>query len=177
LWAGIAATIHAPSPTAQEDTKVIAFPTSHPSDELSDVRARASFSVPQLAAASVALIALSSMATWAGVGAGATGIPVEQALESRGSFVTAEADRAPELATELLDLQQALEGAWASLDANTVRVLDRNLAVIEQAIDDSVRALEQDPENEFLSEHLGRVFERKLTFLRDAAQLVEWAGE
>ena len=55
-------------------------------------------------------------------------------------------------------------------------MLERNLSVIEQAITDSQRALALDPENDFLSEHLERVYERKLTYLRDAARVIEWAG-
>ena len=56
-----------------------------------------------------------------------------------------------------------------------MRVLDRNLGVIQQAIEDSRRALAQDPGNEFLASHLERVYQRKLEYLRDAAQVAEWA--
>ena len=55
------------------------------------------------------------------------------------------------------------------------RVLERNLAVIEQAIEDSRLALEQDPGNEFLAAHLERVYERKVEYLREAARVAEWS--
>ncbi|KPJ79232.1 MAG: hypothetical protein AMS19_11625, partial [Gemmatimonas sp. SG8_23] len=61
------------------------------------------------------------------------------------------------------------------LDPNTVRILERNLSVIEQAIEDSRQALAQDPENEFLAAHLERVYERKLSYLREAARVAEWS--
>lgn len=173
LWEGIAGTIQAPAQRRVDDTKVIAFPAGQPTARTA--RPRLSFSVPQLVAASVALVALSSMATWAGLGSGPTAEPIETSA-SPLSFVSTPADVPPELATELLELQRVLDGAWERLDPNTVRVLERNLGVIEQAIDDSMRALEQDPGNDFLSEHLERVYERKLTYLRDAAQMVEWTG-
>ena len=80
------------------------------------------------------------------------------------------------LSDELASLEEVLEGARSSLDPNTVRVIERNLAVIEQAIADSQQALALDPENEFLTEHLERVYERKIEYLRDAARVVAWAG-
>lgn len=80
------------------------------------------------------------------------------------------------LADELVVLEEALNQARAVLDPNTVRVLERNLDVIEQAIEDSQRALLQDPGNEFLAEHLDRVYQRKLTYLRDATRVAEWSS-
>ncbi len=55
-------------------------------------------------------------------------------------------------------------------------MLERNLAVIEQAIVDSHRALALDPQNEFLTKHLERVYERKIEYLRDAARVADWAS-
>lgn len=80
------------------------------------------------------------------------------------------------MADELAALEQTLDEARAVLDPNTVRVLERNLGVIEQAIEDSMLALQQDPGNDFLAAHLDRVYERKLTYLRDAARVAEWSS-
>lgn len=175
LWAGIAATIDAPSP--RPEAKVIALPTAPAEAErVGRRRSRISVSVPQLAAASVALVALSSMGTLA-LGAGhetgsADGVEV---ATSPLAFVASSQGAPPELAAELAQLEQMLDGTWSGLDANTARVLERNLAVIEQAIQDSMDALALDPGNDFLTEHLERVYERKLTFLRDVTQMAEWA--
>ena len=46
----------------------------------------------------------------------------------------------------------------------------------EKAIEDSRRALELDPGNGFLTDHLERAYERKIEYLRDAARIVEWEG-
>jgi len=188
LWAGIAATIQAPIAAAPNEAKVIALPTASvgPIDadaSVSDVfaPARFSFSVPQLAAASIVLIAASSLATWAaGPGLGVRPALDVAQVDASGSATmvaaTALAAPPPELAEELAALEETLDRARAVLDPNTIRVLERNLGVIEQAIEDSRRALEQDPGNEFLVEHLDQVYRRKLTYLKDAARVAEWSS-
>lgn len=183
LWGGIAATIGAPVPAVDTDgAKVIALPGTAAARPVAPGRddRRYQLSTRQLAAASVALIAASSMVTWL-VGPG-TGTPVAAdpvASASVVSPVTMAATGVPleaGLAEELAALEAALTETESALDPNTVRVLERNLAVIEKAIDDSARALAQDPGNEFLAAHLERVYERKLAYLRDAARVAEWTG-
>lgn len=179
LWAGIAATIEAPFPAGQSTgAKVIALPTAATTMPRStDSRGRGLFfTTPQLMAASVALIAASVLVTWSagpGLGVRADGAPAT--TEGVVSLVSTEAAPPAGIAAELEALEEALTGSVV-LDPNTVRVLERNLAVIQQAIEDSRRALAQDPGNEFLSEHLDRVYQRKLTYLRDAAQVAEWSS-
>jgi anti-sigma factor RsiW len=183
LWAGIAATIQAPIAVDAEEATVIALPTAAALPIQShnvNSRARYAFSGSQLMAASVVLIAVSSVATWAaGPGLG-TSVSTEAAGAGvPGAIVMVDDTRfppPPALADELASLEQGLEQARAVLDPNTVRVLERNLAVIEQAIEDSRLALEQDPGNDFLSEHLEQVYERKLTYLREAARVAEWSS-
>ena len=141
-------------------------------------RARGVFlSMPQLAAAAVLLILLSGAATWF-AGPGLAVRNVQQLIPSPLSVTMASDDPTPPeaLASELAALEDVLARARVVLDPNTVRVLERNLAVVEQAIEDSYRALALDPENEFLVGYLERVFERKLEYLRDVERVVEWAG-
>lgn len=184
LWAGIAATIEAPPASRSDGARVIALPTAdhgwaETEIEEATTPRRFSLSSRQLVAASVALIAASSIATWA-VGS-APGVAVD-GRDAGGPAdgviapVSRSAHPPPELADELASLERVLVDARATLDANTVRVLERNLGVIEQAIADSRRALAQDPGNDFLEEHLRRVYERKLEYLRDAARVAEWSG-
>ncbi len=187
LWGGIAATIQAPVPTGVDSgAKVIALPLAkgRPDGDAGDSleeRRRFAFTTPQLIAASVALIAASSVATWAsGPGLQANSGQSDM-MGSAGGAVSMAADlelipASQGLADELVLLEEALEVSRTQLDPNTMRVLERNLAVIEQAIEDSHRALSQDPGNEFLSEHLERVYERKRSYLRDATRMAEWAG-
>lgn len=179
LWAGIAATIQAPLVPPHAQTKVIAFPGQAAAEARAreERTGRLSFSAPQLAAASIVLIAASSLATWlVGPGFGGGPLGFVDAMGSAGAVVAASDEAAPpELADELQALERTLEEARSVLDPNTVRILERNLAVIEQAIADSRLALQQDPENEFLARHLERVYERKLDFLREAARVAEWS--
>lgn len=180
LWAGIAATIQAP---VRADAKVIALPTARSNvTEVADTPpgrwSRITFTPPQLVAASIVLIAISAGATWlAGPSLGAGAAPLSVTVPSGAvSMVTQTAGPREGLAEELSLLEESLVAARAILDPNTVRVLERNLSVIEMAIADSHRALAQDPGNGFLADHLERVYQRKLTYLRDAARVAEWAS-
>jgi len=184
LWAGIAATIEAPVPVARQEAKVIAFPAADANDPVLDERdalpgapRRFAFSTPQLIAASVALIAASSLATMsAGPGLGSATVADVTSPTRAVTMASDVAGPPSDMADELAALEQTLDEARAVLDPNTVRVLERNLGVIEQAIEDSMLALQQDPGNDFLAAHLDRVYERKLTYLRDAARVAEWSS-
>ncbi|HEY7058332.1 MAG TPA: hypothetical protein VH458_17495, partial [Vicinamibacterales bacterium] len=64
----------------------------------------------------------------------------------------------------------------AQLDPETVRILEANLQAIDQAIDQSRRALEADPANIYLYNHLAEARQRKLALLRRASALVSPKG-
>lgn len=173
LWPGIAGAIGAPVP---RPTGAQVIPLARGS-----ARPRRGLfcTVPQLAAASVVLVALSVSATW---WAGAGPVPADPGAAPAGvvSPVVPAADTPggppAELAEELAALEQVLAEARARLDPNTVRILEKNLGVIERAIDESVRALEVDPGNAFLEEHLERAWREKAEFLREAALITGWEG-
>lgn len=176
LWPGIEAVIRRPRGAA--DVRVIELPVAR--REAPPAPQRVALTRPQLAAAAVVLIAVSAATTWwVGPGLAVRGEGERIAAPAPATAVSMASDvtvQPPNLAAELADLETLLDSARATLDPNTVRVLERNLAVIEQAIADSQRALALDPENEFLAHHLERVFERKLVYLRDAARVLDWAG-
>lgn len=135
-------------------------------------------STAQLTAAAVLLVALSSLLT-AAVTRGASppspqvGSPEAGAVELAG---VAADEAPPALADEVEALTRAVREGGARLDPETRRILQDNLAVIEGAIEDARRALVQDPANDFLEEHLARVWQRKLAYLREAAGILEWAA-
>src|SRR5256712_2943371 len=114
-------------------------------------RRHLAFTVPQLIAASVALIVLSGGATWLLRSRAAT-TPVAIA-PPQAQWLTA-ADRRYE--TTLAELQGALvEGRRTGrLDSTTVRILERNLATIDTAIAQARRAVAADPGNAYLNHHL-----------------------
>lgn len=125
---------------------------------------RLSFNVPQLIAASIALVLLSAGGMWVAVNqpeqtADGQFIPApDRALTSVVS--TGRADAA------IADLQDALTRNESRLDTATVRVVRENLALIDRAISQARRALEADPANVYLNLHLADTMRRKLELLR-----------
>jgi hypothetical protein len=69
------------------------------------------------------------------------------------------------------DLERVLAAGRSTLDTSTVRVLEQNLALIDQAIRDAERALAADPGNAYLNAHLARTMRQKIDLLRQAARL------
>lgn len=179
LWPGIAAAIQTPIRVRTEPAvaKVIVLPTAEARREPAGPSS-VTLTPPQLAAAAIILIAVSVITTaWAGPGLGVRPELVLDAQPTTAVTMVADLPAPPErLSDELAVLEDVLEAARATLDPNTVRVLQRSLGVIERAIADSREALALDPENEFLAHHLDRVYERKLAYLRDATLVLDWAG-
>jgi anti-sigma factor RsiW len=189
LWPGIASAIGGPvrAPARTADPSVIALPSARGA-VVSPTRAapvrwggRAG-----LAAAVAGLVAISVGTTWwvADMKMGSrraadTALTTDAASGdiAGGSVLASDAGAPPaDLAYELATLEAVLEAARGTLDPNTVLVLERNLAVIEQAIADSREALAVDPGNAFLSEHLERMYRRKLVYLQDAVRVAQWSG-
>lgn len=171
LWPGIADAI--------SRAQVLAFPGTR-----SRHAPRGLFlTVPQLAAAGLVLALVSGAATWwAGPGVGARTLgaggadPLAQAAGATATLVAEELAPAPDLARELASLEAVLEQARSRLAPNTVRILEKNLGVIERAIQESRRALEVDPGNEYLRQHLDRAYRDKADFLREVAFITAWEG-
>lgn len=166
LWPGIAEALGRP--------RVIAFPGTRRQSA-----ARGLFlTVPQLAAAAVVMALVSAAATWwAGPGVGARRAVAEAPVASGPATLVAEPlGPAPDLARDLAALESVLLEARSRLDPNTVRILEKNLGVIERAIAESRSALEVDPGNEYLRQHLDRAYRDKADFLREVALITEWEG-
>ena len=68
-------------------------------------------------------------------------------------------------------LAQELAMRRDQLAPETVAVLDRNLAIIDRAIAESRAALAADPANDDLAELLWASYQRKVSFLEQAARL------
>lgn len=139
-------------------------------------------STPLLAAAAVVLIAISASLAWWGRGAlgEAPEMAGSDAMSSPASVRAAAAGPdgpvSEALASELERLESVIADSRDRLEPGTVHVLERNLVLIERAIEDSYRALALDPENHFVRDHLERTYERKLEYLREIASIVERAG-
>jgi hypothetical protein len=131
-------------------------------------RRRLSFTVPQLLAASIALMILSAAgAAWfvrnAGVDAAPVGSPVP--------IINASDVPTKGYAAAVIELERVLHDRRGNLDSTTVRVLEAKLALIDKAIGEAERALAADPNDPYLHGHLADTRMQKLQLLRRAAIL------
>jgi hypothetical protein len=139
---------------------------------------RFTFSLPQLVAAAAALVlvsggtayVLSQPATNPPVIGGATPQPPSVAVQSV-SF-----DRKGRADSAITELERILQEESGRLDTSTVRILAQNLALIDRAIGQAKKALESDPSNPYLNDHLARTMRKKIEVLRRAADLAQVAS-
>ena len=143
-------------------TRIRATPSARVSVFKRMVTSRLSFTLPQLAAASLALMLLSGGLVW-----------MAKSGDPRADFqpVSAAPQKTDRADDALTALEKTFEARRASLDPDTVRVLDQNLALLDRAVEDCRRALVDDPSNPYVSAHLTDVREQKLALLGRAATL------
>jgi hypothetical protein len=173
LWHGIAARIES-APQQRPLFRALAAAAAR----------RFTFTLPQLAAAGVALVLVSgwlaarltappvvtdpraggvqSSSPAAGRDTGNGGY---QAGVITASFADAEYDAA------VADLERALREGRGRLDPDTVTVVEDNLALIDRAIGEAREALDADPANLYVSQHLMQTRRAKLDLLRQVAAL------
>jgi predicted anti-sigma-YlaC factor YlaD len=125
---------------------------------------RFSFTVGQLLAASIALVLLSGGSAWLALRQGPTNtaepVAVTRPPNSRDASWTGSTDIA------IGELQAALTQNEKRLDTATVRIVRKNLAIIDRAIAEARMALRSDPGNAYLNLHLADTMRRKVELLR-----------
>lgn len=136
---------------------------------------RISFTIPQLVAASLALMLLSGTMVWVSrIGGPQADIPPVTASDGATGPAAALAPAAfadPQYDQAIADLEAALSAGRDRMDPQTVRVLEDNLMAIDRAIEQCRQALAADPANPFLNTHLADARKRKLALLRSATAL------
>jgi hypothetical protein len=131
---------------------------------------RFAFTIPQLVAASLALMIASGGMVWmARLGGARTDFPpiageAPPAVRP-ANFADAAFDQA------VADLQQTLAAGRGRLDQQTIRILETNLQTIDRAIMQCREALTADPANVYLNSYLAETRRRKLELLRRATAL------
>ena len=165
LWPGIAARIGVPAAAATEAVEIRLAGRAP---------RRWTFSLPQLAAAGIALMALSGAAAWLLHPAGTAVVVTRQSRPPVVMPVAAGPARPAERSYDVAvaELQQVLTQNRDRLDTTTVRVIEQNLATIDRAIAQAQRAVAADSANIYLNSHLAETMRRKLELLRQAAALV-----
>lgn len=141
------------------------------------VSRRFSFTAPQLVAAGLALMVMSGGGVWVlQHGGRATSMPPIAATADPAAAALPAGLSDPRYDEAISDLEQALAAGRSGLDATTIKILEANLAAIDKAIDDSRKALDADPANVYLNNHLADARQRKLALLRRATALVATKG-
>jgi hypothetical protein len=164
LWSGIAARI---------EPRVLPM-----TERRSAVPARRGWRVARLAAAAAVLIGATAVVTryvvmhpgsgpLADVAKG--GIPGEKPktpglLASQQQLITT-------YDAEIARLDSAVTQCRSELDTNTVKIIEKNLVIIDKAIAESRAALAKDPHSRFLNDQLAHVLDQKVGLLRTAALL------
>jgi tetratricopeptide (TPR) repeat protein len=172
LWAGIAERIHAEKP-AGIDRGASTVTDRHRSREASR---KLSFSMPQLAAAAVLLVTVSSGVAWQL--AGGFSSRQEEVAGPAPTAVASELLRVARVAnldyeSAIAQLETALDAGRQSLDTATVRKVAERLALIDRAIEEARQALAADPSNAYLNHYLAGTMRRKLDLMRRTAALTE----
>jgi anti-sigma factor RsiW len=139
-------------------------------------RRRWAFSLPQLAAAGIALTAVSSGTAWmlstSARPDSVTSVVLTVPSGTPGVAVAARPSASQSYAAAVADLEQVLAAGRGKLDSTTVKVIEQNLAAIDRAIAEAQKALAADSANLYLNTHLAETMRRKLDLLRQAAALV-----
>ncbi|MDH3733260.1 MAG: zf-HC2 domain-containing protein [Gemmatimonadota bacterium] len=140
---------------------------------------RIALTVPQLAAAAVAVASLSTAGAWMALSdSGTTAAAIDDAPAPTGPGATLASTDAAEGAplaeqygSVIAELEQALFGSPERLNPDTEASLRRALLKIDRAIEDAMRALEELPGDPYLEQHVENTMRRKTEFLQRAVQL------
>jgi hypothetical protein len=135
-------------------------------------RRRVSFSLPELAAAGVALMLLSggAVAVWLRPPKGAAPLTSAAGVATdTGPVAASHSTRGYDAA--IRRLEQELARSRGRLDTVTIRVVEQKLALIDRAIVEADRALATDSSSPYLRRHLARTRQQKLDLLRHATAI------
>jgi Putative zinc-finger len=135
---------------------------------------RLTLSLPQALAASVLLMAVSGLTVWMSMSSrtAAVDVPVETRAAGPDAAAVATTVSDPQYDRAVADLTRLLEQRRGRLDPRTVRVIERNLATIDRAINEALAALKLEPTDAYLAAHVIEQRRRKLSLLRQAKNLV-----
>ena len=143
------------------------------------------FTLPQLALAASLLIAVSAGVAYLAAGRSMSApVASESAIQAYAEPLlppSADVERAnfadPQFDQAISDLEKILVDLRDELNPQTVMVIERNLAAIDQAISEARAALDADPANTFLNSHLADARRKKLDLLRRATMIHSTSGD
>lgn len=183
LWPEIRARLGENEGVVDLTERLAAAPMARTAGDAPERRAGRGLRTLGRAAAVVALMAAAGAAGWAlrgsdpagAAGALAADATVEGAPLSAEFAGSQETFAAGGLAREAAELERLLAEAPEGVPAETVELLRKNLQVIRAAIAESRAALEIDPDNVYVQEHLQGAVARQRAFLRQASSILSAA--
>ncbi len=107
-------------------------------------------------------------------GSAQTGVAQKTGVPARVASLTDQADRSQSeriYGREIALLQKIVSQRKTQLDSSTVAIIEKNLEIIDAAIEQSRAALARDPASMMLSEQLTHALDKKVELLRTAALL------
>ncbi|NOT33589.1 MAG: hypothetical protein HOP12_05385 [Candidatus Eisenbacteria bacterium] len=155
---------------------------------------RFSLGLPQALAAAVLLVAVAGGLSWLSMrqqpsrvvasrepgpqslAPGAPAPSVSPGLSSDPGADAVFASVDPRYDATIAELQRVLVHERANLDTSTVRIVEQNLGLIDRALGEAQRALENDPSNAYLRFHLAATMKRKVELLRRATVIAGAQG-
>jgi hypothetical protein len=133
-------------------------------------RRRVFLTVPQLMAASIAVAAVSGAVVWAALESVSTApVPVVAAVSEAGNGMPWLVSAAYEPGMSTLEAEY--QARRAELDPETILVIERNLAIIDEAIREAQEALAADPSSGFLNTRLADSLRRRMSILREVTSI------
>jgi hypothetical protein len=120
----------------------------------------------QLAAAAVLIVALTATLTLALTQRPSPAVAVQEAPPSDIQLAVNKAEA--DYTEPLRALEALLEARRSTLDTATINLLDRHIALIDDAIRSAKTALAENPNNEQLPHLITGAYERKITMLKRA---------
>lgn len=138
-------------------------------------RRRFAYTGPQLAAAAMLLVAASGTGVWALMQQNAqpTTVATQPVVSSPASPIAWVDSTQRVFDASVAELRQVLETGRDQLDTATVRILEENLRIVDQAIAQARAALAADPGSAYLSSHLVHTMRMKLELLRRVQSIAE----
>lgn len=138
---------------------------------------RVAMTVPQLMAASIALVLFSVGGAWLLLPGSGEPSPLALAEEAAAAAPAASSSDVAQVAfagaydDAITQLEVEFERRRGELDPETIRVVEENLAIIDGAIADAGSALAEDPSSAFLNTHLANAIRQKVDLLRRATAI------
>ena len=163
LWPGIEARLRR---AAQAPLPIPVTITAVPERYL---KPRISFTIPQLAAACLAVVALSAATVFYVDGSWRKTTP--PAVATLPPSAAATMTESQDAIRDVERLRQVLASRRDELNPATVQALEESLRAIDKAIRQAQLALAADPKNPYLRDHLDDTMRRKVDLMRRATML------